>query len=152
LTLIGAALLTGCSGPESELNVMEAVFRHQMAKNSSGLGEQTGVYCLKLETSVGGGDPPAELLQRFADRPVPVRAVSQCRIGGEAEGSQVYDNATGRSGLILSISRVDCTLFGRCSVRGGHYRANLGASGNVYTLRKRGGRWEVSQDRMLWIS
>ena len=150
LLLLGAALLTGCSGPASEMNVVEAVFRHQMATNASAL--QARVLCLKLETMQGSTDPPAELLQRFGGHTAPVRPLSQCHIGNGDEGSQVYDNATGQTGIILSVSAVNCTLFGRCTVKGGHYQANLGASGNIYTLHKRGGRWQVAQERMLWIS
>lgn len=127
-----------------------------MANNASGQRSRADVYCLKREMTGGGGsatfDPPSSLLRRFAGQPVPVRPASQCRIGDDSEGGRVYDVATGRTGLMLTIGQIDCPLIGACTVAGGYYEANLSSSGNSYKVQMQDGRWVVAEDQMQWIS
>ena len=127
-----------------------------MANNASGQRSKAGVYCLKREwpgsTGSATGDPPSDLLRRLADQSVPVRPASQCRIGNDSEGGQVYDVATGPTGLMLTIGGIDCPLIGACTVAGGYYEANLSSSGNSYKVQKQDGRWVVVEDQMQWIS
>src|SRR5687768_11619208 len=67
-----------------ELAVQEAVFRHQILHNESGLQDGAGAYCLALqdasEVVESWRDPSPLLLRRFDSHQPPVRGVSQCRV------------------------------------------------------------------------
>lgn len=66
------------------------------------LFESVPDYCTTLFVQVGGGDPSPQLLARFADYPLPVKAASQARIG-HLGNTGVWDKETGKVGALVSI-------------------------------------------------
>ena len=60
------------------------------------------------------------------------------------------DKKTGEQGLIFNVTRIQWKSD--TEVEGGYYEAGLSASGNTYTLKKDKGKWQVTKDKMDWIS
>ncbi len=126
-------------------DLREATFRYMFRKNASGAQQNAKVYCLHFEK---GADPPAAFLARFAQDKVPVRAASAC--SQSVDG--VFENATHAHGLAFRIDGITRADADHATVTGGYYEAGLSASGNVYTLERKGGAWSVTKDEMQWIS
>lgn len=137
----------------ADIDLLEAVYRHQIATNASGQQRNAGVYCLELIEPRGvSSDPPPKLMARFAGATPPIVPVSQCRIGSDMDGNRVTHVATGRSGLIVKISSAICPRSAHCVVEGGYYEANLSASGNSYVVERSRGTWQVTRDMLNVIS
>ena len=142
LVLIAAALLAACSAPaatepptraEQELDICEAVFRHQFENNASAAQQRAAAYFL----SVRGKDPTPEFLARFAGDQPPVKAGSGF--------------ATGK-GLSFRVETIEWLSDGKVKVTGGYHEASLSASGNDYVVERKGDAWVVTDDTMTWIS
>jgi len=140
--LIITALLAACSSPpeaalptpaEQELDICEAVFRHQFEHNASGAQQEAAAYFLEIRK----GDPSPEFLARFAAHQPPVFAGSKFEIG---------------KGLSFQVDSIEWQEDGSVKVTGGYYEAGLSSSGSVYTLEPDGESWEVTDDVMEWIS
>ena len=131
---------------DDEAALREAVFRHMFGKNASGQQENAGVFCLAFEKDA---DPPAAFLARFRDLKIPVRPSSGCT---RSASKGVVDRATGARGLAFRIDSVLLKGADHAEVEGGYYEAGLSASGNLYTLARKDGRWGVTKDQMRWIS
>jgi hypothetical protein len=134
------------SGRNSELDaIYEVSFRYMFSNNASGQQKSAGVYCL----AVGGEDPAAEFLARFAGFHPPIRKASDCTASIE-EG--VLEKATGVRGLQFRIDEIRNKTSTTAEVIGGYYEGGLSSSGNVYFLEKKDGLWVVVRDVMEWIS
>jgi hypothetical protein len=135
--------------PGSDIALLEAVYRHQMANNASSQSRGSPLYCLARDGRERR-DPPPALLARFVSGAPKVLPFSACRI--DQRSSLVTDPVTHATGLILSISDIRCRSAYYCKVAGGYYEANQSASGNTYTVEKKAGRWLVTDDRLDMIS
>lgn len=116
-----------------ELDICEAVFRHQFEHNASGVQQGAAAYFLSIREK----DPTPAFLARFAGQQVPVRPGSEFEVG---------------KGLRFRVDSIEWQEDGSVRVMGGYYEAGLSSSGNVYTLEPDGEKWEVSDDEMEWIS
>jgi hypothetical protein len=126
------------------LNVAEAVFRHQFRHNAASR-QRRDFYFLSLEKR----DPPAELLAKFAkNKP---RVVPQS-LAGRTPKSGVTHKELGGRGLEFYVSSVKWLDANTAEVYGGYYSGNMSASGNVYRVKRRHGRWVVTDNVMKWIS
>lgn len=129
-----------------QLDVLEAVFRHQFAHNSSAGQQKVEYYFLSLDQSV---DPPAELLARFKAESPKVLPVSLAK-SSPAEGVKHQD--LGGRGLVFRLLSVAWLDEDTAEVRGGYYEGVLSASGNTYTVKREKGVWRVTDDVQDWIS
>jgi hypothetical protein len=142
IILIVATLSAACSAPvpidppdpaSLELDICEAVFRHQFQHNASAVQQKAAAYFLEIRKE----DPSAELLARFAGNEPPVLAGSKFEIG---------------KGLQFRVTSIEWQDDDTVKVTGGYSEASLSASGNVYTLEPDDDSWEVTDDEMEWIS
>jgi hypothetical protein len=140
--VILTALLAACSSPpasdplspaERELDICEAVFRHQFEDNASAVQQDAAAYFLLIRKK----DADPEFLARFAGHQPPVLPGSKFEIG---------------KGLQFRVDSIEWEDNGSVKVTGGYYEAGLSASGNVYTLEADGDKWVVTADEMEWIS
>ena len=128
-------------------DIREAVFRWQFDHNAS--GQQTNAQVYFLEVGQKGDDPSDEFMKRFAGHKPPVRKKSACNA---APGKGVFDKKTGQQGLIFRATSIDWKSDAEVDVQGGYYEAGLSSSGNTYTLKKKNGKWKVTNDQMQYIS
>jgi hypothetical protein len=128
-------------------DIREAVFRWQFDHNAS--GQQTNAQVYFLEVGEKSGDPTEEFMKRFADHKPPVRKVSACTADA---GKGVLDRKTGEKGLIFRVTNIKWKSDTEVDVSGGYHEAGLSASGNTYTVKKKKGKWKVTNDKMHWIS
>jgi hypothetical protein len=101
-----------------QLDVLEAVFRHQFAHNPSAGQQKVEYYFLSLDQSV---DPPAELLARFKGEGPKVLPVSLAE-SSPREGVKHKDLA-GR-GLVFRVLSIAWLDEDTAEVRGGTMRAS----------------------------
>ena len=97
----------------------------------------------------GGSDPSPQLLKQFDDHRPPVKPVSASVL--EAGTAQVLDRESGLPGLIFTIREIRWLSDDEVEVEGGYEEASESGAGNVYRLKKEGGRWKVVEAQMLWI-
>lgn len=132
-----------------EDDIRETVFRYQFEHNASGLQQNAKVYFLSLGSLGETKDPSDEFMKRFRGHKPAVKKVSQSTVS-VFEG--VKDEDTGEQGLIFRVTRIEWKNDVEVEVQGGYYESGLSASGNIYRVRREGGKWVVKEDRMLWIS
>jgi hypothetical protein len=132
--------------PADQLDVIEAVFRHQFGKNASAGQWNVDYFFLSL---AGGADPPAALLARFKDEKPKVLPVS---LVGPDQGTGVKHKELGGRGLIFFVHDIRWLGPDEAEVGGGYYEANLSSSGNTYRVERRGGKWAVTDDTLNVIS
>ena len=142
VVMIAIALCAACSSSEPvdpaaradlEFDICEAVFRHQFEHNASAAQQGAAAYFLTLRKQ----DVSAEFLARFAGNGIPVRPGSEFEEG---------------KGLQFRVDSIEWQDDGGVKVNGGYYEAGMSSSGNVYTLERDGEQWEVTDDKMEWIS
>ncbi len=148
--LVFACLAAGCTPiPSARLpqedDIREAVFRYQFEHNASGQQKQAAVYCLSIGENA---DPSDEFMRRFAEYKTPVRKRSECDVGRLG----VVDKNTHKRGLVFRVDSMNWISGTEVEARGGYFEGGLSASGNTYTVRKRLGKWGVTEDKMNWIS
>ena len=152
--LLGSLLVLGLQEnvPPSKLeltaaeqdDIREAVFRYEFENNASGQKRNAKVYFLSLGKDKETDDA---FIARFKDHKPPVKKRSQSK-----EDFEVFDKETGERGLIFSAVTIKVVDANKVKVDGGYYEAQLSASGDVYTVERKDGKWIVTDDRMLWIS
>ena len=130
-----------------EDDIREAVFRWQFDHNVSGLQKKAQVYFLAVGEK--GGDPSDEFIKRFAGNKPPVRKRSECSADA---GKGVLDKKTGEQGLVFNVTTIKWNSDTEVEVEGGYYEAGLSASGNLYTVTKEKGKWNVTKDKLVEIS
>lgn len=130
-----------------EADIREAVFHYQFKRNASGQQQRASAYFLIIGEQ--DGNPSDEFIRRFASHSPPVKPASRC---WSSMRRGVVDKDTGRSGLIFSVGSIKWINDTEVEVSGGYYEAGLSSSGNIYFVKRRGGKWEVTGDKMLWIS
>jgi hypothetical protein len=135
-------------------DIREAIFRYQFSNNYSGQQQSARVYFIGIyipgdSTRQGYyADPSDELMARFRGNTPSVKKASQCTqsIYG------VFDKETGERGLLFRVESIRQLSGDEVEVEGGYFEAGLSASGNIYTVRRIGGRWVVVKDELQWIS
>ena len=127
------------------LDVAEAVFRYQFDHNASGRQRNADYFFLTLAE----GDPPQELLERFATEKPPVLPKS-LSIYSHREGHKHWE-LEGR-GLGFRISSIKWLDANTAEVKGGYLEGGTSASGNVYRVERRDGKWSVTNDDTIWIA
>lgn len=120
----------------SEPEILEAVFRHQFEHNASGIRDGARRYCLSL---IGGGDPEAGFLRRFAGHEPPVAGASQC------------DRTSGKD-LFFQAKIEEWPSDSEAVVRGGYYEGRLSSSRETFRVVWEDGRWVVKDGRLEVIS
>lgn len=180
LLLIGCAayLLMRVPHWKVENDIREAVFRYEFKHNASGLQQRANVYYLAIQPGwvdaidagdswldilldkLGmarersnrweGSDPSSSFILRFRGHKPPVRKASRCRVDDIMVG--VTDEHGANKGLVFIAGRIRWLSDTRVKVEGGYYEGGLSASGNVYLVERRHGRWVVIHDKMVWIS
>lgn len=131
--------------PADRLDVLEAVFRHQIRTWDGGPGGDPDYFFLSLDGLV---DPPAELLHRFADEVPPVLPVSFANVA-PIGGVQHKDGGRGVLLRALSIAWLDDDT---AEVDGGYYLSGRSATGHMYRVEREGGRWRITEDQRRGVS
>ena len=132
-------------------DIREAVFRYQFEHNESGLQQTANYYFIGLHNpgdSIFYRDLSDSFLSRFSGNIPPVKKVSQC----DESFNGVFDKDTGERGLIFRIESITFQSDEEVEVRGGYFEGGLSASGNIYTVKKVQGVWQVTKDELQWIS
>lgn len=131
--------------PAEHLDVLEAVFRHQLREWYGGPGDDPDYNFLSLG---GHTDPPAGLLARFANESPKVLPVSFVKVPAEAG---VRYKGGDRGLIVLAIS---IAWLGRntAEVYGGYYHSGRAASFRNYRVKRTGGTWRVTDDRLREIA
>lgn len=113
--------------------VYDALFRHMFAKNASAAQQSAWTYFV----TINGHNPSDRFLDRFQGHQPPVRRGS------------FFEQGKGLHFHIGSLQWIDNDTV---DTTGGYYEGNVSASGNVYRLKRKGGKWVVVKDEMQWIS
>ncbi|MBA4016857.1 MAG: hypothetical protein C0483_06700 [Pirellula sp.] len=113
--------------------VREALLRHQFKRNASGAQQNAKAYFIQIDDK----DPDDAFLNRFDGHAPPVRLGSQFRVG---------------DGLLFHVEAFKWIDANTVEASGGYYEANLSSSGNSYRLERKNGVWQVTVDKMNWIS
>jgi hypothetical protein len=121
-----------------ELDVLETVFRHQMARCYKGRRPRT--YFL----SYRGHDPSEALMSRFGDAGPRARARSQM--------SGFKDKQTGERGILLSVGDVRWSGSREATVTGTCGAALLDAYSYSYRVVRRDGKWVVTRSKLTGIA
>ena len=135
-------------------DIREAVFRHQILYNYSGLQQNAlayfiGIYVAGDSTKEGYYvDPSENLMARFRGESPPVKKASECNYSMNG----VFDRVTGNQGLLFRIESIREIGKDEVEVQGGYFEVALSASGNLYTVQRIGNRWVVIKDVLIWIS
>ena len=133
-------------------DILDAVFRHishvepVASEGSHYLNLSHKVYFVALSDSQ---DPSPRFIQRFRDYAVPVKPFSAAL----RKDSYVYDKVTGERGA---------AFYFRAISRLGRHKAEvevdfapgggLSASGYLYRVVQREGKWRVTGEKLRWVS
>ena len=154
---VACLLLCGCvssriiSSSDHD-DIAEAVLRHMFRPEpferevSHAVNQIHKVYFVAFADSA---DPSPEFIKRFDDLKLPVKPLST----GEWRRMFIYDKATGERGAAFYIEKI--TMHGRrtAEVKAAlHPGGGLSASGLVYRVVQKNGKWVVIGERLKWIS
>jgi hypothetical protein len=128
-------------------DIREAVFRYQFGHNGSSQQQSAKVYFLSVGEKYR--DPSDAFMKRFAEHKPPVRKASASQ---QLRGRGIVDKRTGELGLAFGVETIKWISETEVEVRGGYAEAELSASGNTYTVKKQGGKWKVTLDKLNIIS
>lgn len=128
-----------------ELDVLEAVVRHQVARDTGRSKPERFLLSISLGEE-HWKDPPVELLARFQGHVPPVEPVSVA--GGEPQVGVHGDPRT--PGVVLRLTAI--RRLGEDSVEvDGDYFSTDRATSDRYRLERRVGRWKVVNDGIRGI-
>jgi hypothetical protein len=137
---------------ESREDVIEVVFRHMCQPEpvekdvSHNVNLAHHVYFLALGDSQ---DPSPEFLKRFADLKSPVKPIS----AGEWRAFFIYEKTTGERGAAFHVRSISMRSRDDCEVEVViHPGGGLSASGPIYRITRKNGKWTVVGQRLKWIS
>lgn len=158
-----------------ENDIREAVFRYEFQHNSSGRQTSADAYHLGIahgwssqmeevtnpivraagiEPFGGMADEPSDpkgwFLRRFRGHTPRIKRYSEHEVRDLSDG--VQDAQTGKPGLVFIVGGIRWIGPNEVEVEGGYYEGGLSASGNIYRLERRSGRWVVVNEFMTWIS
>ena len=137
---------------EGREDIIEVVFRHMCQPEpvekevSHDVNLVHKVYFLAVGDSQ---DPNPELLKHLADLKSPVKPIS----AGEWKDFFIYDKATGERGAAFYVRSISMLSNDDCEVEAVlHPGGGLSASGPIYRVKRKSGRWVVISERLKWIS
>jgi hypothetical protein len=90
------------------------------------------------------------LLNRFKGCRPPVRSIFECRYDDSRK--QIADKRTGRTGAAFLTGMIRWVSWDTVKIEAGYYEGLLSSSGNIYTLKRKNGRWVVVNDRVRFLS
>ncbi|MDQ7827352.1 MAG: hypothetical protein RDV48_31450 [Candidatus Eremiobacteraeota bacterium] len=128
-------------------DIMETVFQYQFDHNFSGKQQNAKAYFL---SALEGKDPGENVIRHFSDHRPPVKKKSQCEVKQVGLGEPVIDKETGEEGLLFQVDSIKWISWGRAEVKGGYYESSLSASGNKYSVLRKGRKWIVTEDICEW--
>lgn len=138
-----------------ENDIREAAYRHAFASLYHNRSTwKTSFIGVRYGCSVGS-DPGISvlttpfLLNRFKGCSPPVKPESECDYDTL---EQVADRKTGKTGAVFYTGTIWWLSWDTVQVEAGYYEGSVSASGNIYTLKRKNGRWVVVNERMLFIS
>ncbi len=130
-------------------DVMEAVFRYQLAMNAMGPAQ---FFALLVRYDAlghwGYTDLPPSFMSRFADQGQRVRNFSQCTITDHG----VFDVRTGERGQLMWIEWLKLIGSDEIEVNTAHFEGGTSAEGYIYTLKLIERNWIVVKVHMIWIA
>lgn len=148
-SLLALTWISACASPtpavreardtraSEEFDALEALYRYQFEHNRSSATAQGTVSAYYL--SLGdGGDPPPEVLERFADHVPPVLPASR--------------KPAGPVGVLLRVGAVRWIDGDTIECEGGYWEASLSSARNTYRLKRGGEGWAVVSARLNSIS
>jgi len=143
ITPLPATELLGASSADERDSIMESVFRHMCQEP---LEKDYKVYFLGVGYS---HDPTPEFLKRLSELNAPVKPISVGKWGR----FYIYDRLTRERGIAIYIRRITMISGDEAEVEaridsGGR----LSASGPIYSVTRKNGRWVVTGTRIGWIS
>ena len=127
-----------------------AVFRYLVRHYASGRQTRVPFVCLEVYQGDQARDPSPFIMAAMSK--TGIRAVPGSACESSARGVFLKSDVAKRRGLVFRIEEV--AIDGdKATVSGGYFEAGLSASGNVYTVeRQSDGTWQVTKDKMKWIS
>ena len=144
ILFVAVLLATGASAADKpaadpeELDIAETVFRYQMAQPTDyAMGTNPAAFYLEFKD----GDPPWELLNRYADHTPPVK--SQSDVDHTTEMA-VRDWRTKRPGIRLFVHTIKRMTETKATVNAGHYENGKSTSDYVYEVEEKDGVWRVT--------
>ena len=132
-------------------NIAEAVFRYMCQpepdeKDVSSNVNRDEVSFLSFSNAT---DPSPEFLRRFSDLQIPVKPIS----AGEWRGTLIYDKMSGEGGAAFYIEKISMLSRDEAEVEAVvHPGGGLSASGLIYHVSRKGGKWTVTSEKLKWIS
>jgi hypothetical protein len=148
---LAVAALSSCSrGPrpvpalaEAEReDICEAAFKRLATSGMFAAGAESVLFL----AMPGGADPSGAFMARCRSRlPGAEKASMAYRTGDAAR--QVRHRVTDRPGWLLRVSEPVRLDAGRVRVEAGYDGWSLGAGSCTYVLVRRGGRWEIAEER-----
>ncbi len=130
---IGCGLRDKPFDRDEAYDIIEAVFRYQYETNVANPNQNLSTFFLEVFHT----DAPPEIIDRFDGMKPPVRKRSAFEKG---------------KGIIFRIESIERTGADSAEVNGGYYQSGLSASGDVFTVVRKDGRWVVEDFKRLFIS
>lgn len=146
LESLGPAVADDAGRKAQEDDIREAVFRQSFSEHKNETVFFIGIQSAEKRASP---DPSDEFLKRFADTKLKIRKESQA---GESRIGEVADPDNGGSAVRLFIGTITWDSDTDVSVKGGHYKNPLDASGSTYTLKKGNDGWKVVKVERRWVA
>ncbi|MDQ7823863.1 MAG: hypothetical protein RDV48_13775 [Candidatus Eremiobacteraeota bacterium] len=128
-------------------DIMATVFQYQFQHNLSGKQQNAKAYFL---STLDGRDPGDNVIRHFSGHRPPVKKKSQCEVKQVGLGDSVIDKETGEEGLLFRVDSIKWISWSRAEVKGGYYEGSLSASGNKYSVLRKGWKWIVTEDICEW--
>jgi hypothetical protein len=158
LSLVAALVASACredsavvepAGEQTtyDVDLLEAVFRYQLQHNeSNGTAlQRANFYVLSCGEDE---DPPAELMERFAEHSPPVELRSSVTV----KGTGVTHQERGERGVLLKVETIRWIDSRTVEVDGGYFEGGASASGATYRVESRGEVWNVVDKALKWMS
>jgi hypothetical protein len=157
LTLVGACSSAGAANAAApidraseELDILEAVFRHQFEHNCASYMSPDHFFISLVREKGSPEDPSAAFLARFKEHTPLVERWSAY----EPDDKQhpVHPGRDKGKPVFLTLAAVRWIDDDIVEVDGRTYFVTLSASGNTYRAERRQGAWVVVSDALHWVS
>lgn len=152
ITPLPSPELLGASNAQERDSIMKAVFRHMCQPKpveedvSHDVNRVHKVYFIGLGGSI---DPSLEFLGGLSDLAAPVKPIS----AGEWRNFFIYDRISGQRGAAFYVMSITMISKDEADVEGMiHPGGGLSASGPVYRVIRKEGRWVIAGARLKWVS
>jgi hypothetical protein len=152
ITPLAVTELLGAPTGEERDSIMESVFRHMCQPEpvekdvSHNVNRVHKVYFLMVGDS---HDPSPEFLKRLSGLNAPVKPISE----GKWKSFFIYDRVTGERGAAFYVKRITMISRDEADVEAViHPGGGLSASGPIYRVTRKDGRWIITGERLKWIS